>query len=141
MVLQYQQHLAKCFIQKDTKFTEGLKEIIWFLPVFFWFEITHTNTKRTRQDQLIDTHIFKYILTAPTVCTPQLPLLHWMNNLMTQKFTNSKKSEVRNVSGFQKLFKCTIHISYIHIFRTFLALYTHFFISNQVAKGTMLKMV
>ena len=33
------------------------------------------------------THPYKYILTPPVMCSQQLSVLHWMNNLPTSTFT------------------------------------------------------
>ena len=44
-----------------------------------------TTSYRTNWDQKTDTH--KYILTPPVTCTQQLPVLHWIDKLLMQKFT------------------------------------------------------
>ena len=50
--------------------------LIWYHAHWQTY-IGHTGTNRL-------THIYKYILTPPPLCTQQLPVLHWMNNLLIQ---------------------------------------------------------
>ena len=75
-----------------------------FASTLSWF--THKDkTHRTHRDWWIDTHI----LLAPSVmCIQQLPVLHWINNLLIQKIYFT---EIPHVFAFQKLLTCTSHIS------------------------------
>ena len=60
-----------------------------FVSTLIWDHI-QTNMHRRHRDQQNDTHRYKYIITPPVMCTHQLPVLHWMNNLLRQKFTLQK---------------------------------------------------
>ena len=64
----------------------NLSHVTRFL-LLLWFDITQieTTSYRTNWDQKTDTH--KYILTPPVTCTQQLPVLHWIDKLLMQKFT------------------------------------------------------
>ena len=53
-----------------------------FVGTLIWY---HTKTKTHKTNTL--THKYKHILTPPFTCTQQLPVLHWMNNLLIQNFT------------------------------------------------------
>ena len=56
----------------------------WLLLVL-WFEIKHLH-KHTQDTQgPMKWHIYKCIITSPVMYTQQLPVLHWMNNLLIQK--------------------------------------------------------
>ena len=60
-----------------------------------WFDITHAHKKQrhhTGANRL--KRPYKHILTSPVLCSQQLSVLHWMNNLMIWKiyFTHSAKS-------------------------------------------------
>ena len=82
-------NLAMCFATRhqvywryDTDDMVSASTLIWYHAHWQTY-IGHTGTNRM-------THIYKYILTPPVLCTQQLPVLHWMNNLliqMVQKFT------------------------------------------------------
>ena len=54
-------------------------------------------------------NIYKYILTAPVMCTQQVPVLHWMNNLIIIHLNNLRST--MQVFAFQKLLTCRSHIS------------------------------
>ena len=54
------------------------------------------------------THPHEYILTPPVMCLQQLPVLHWMNNLLTSKICFT---EFHNFFAFQKLLTCRSRIS------------------------------
>ena len=44
-----------------------------------WWHTTHTGANRLR-------HSYKYMLSPPAMCSKQLSVLHWMNNLLISKF-------------------------------------------------------
>ena len=54
----------------------------WHAFCYYSDRLTHTGTQGP-----IFLHTFKYILTAPVTCAQQLPVLHWINNFLIQKFT------------------------------------------------------
>ena len=93
-----------CFVQQGIKLTEVWHWWDGFLLVP-WFDIVHTNKQHTRADRL--THPYKYILTPPVMCSQQLSVLHWMNNLLILKFYFT---DFHSVFAFQKL-TCRSHIS------------------------------
>ena len=88
--------LVVCFMQQSIKFTEALRWITWFFLVLRC-DVIPTETNRLR-------HTYKYILTAPVICTHQIIILHWMNSIIIQRFTllMSKMSLLfKNYSFFQ----------------------------------------
>ena len=88
---------ASCcvFYAKDSKFTEGLAQMMWFL--LFVFDITHIGHTGTNRI----TNTYQYIiLTPPVMCTRQLPVLHWIDILLVKK---NYLLEIHNVFAFQKL--------------------------------------
>ena len=77
--------MAKNFCSKGN--FEGLTQVTWFLLVL-WFDISHTQTNLEQDTQRpIDWFMHINILTLPIMCTQQLSLLHWKDNLLIQKFT------------------------------------------------------
>ena len=77
--------MAKIFCSKGN--FEGLTQVTWFLLVL-WFDISHTQTNIEQDTQRpIDWFMHINILTLPIMCTQQLSVLHWMDNLLIQKFT------------------------------------------------------
>ena len=73
------------FMQQEIKFTEGVTRMTWLL-VAFWFEITDSNKHIQEKQGLVYWHTHK-TLRPPVRCTQQLPVLHWMNNLLIQTVT------------------------------------------------------
>ena len=71
-------------MQQHFKFTDDTEDMV-FASTLIWFTHTLTNTQNTQTNRL--THKHKYILTPPVVCTQQIAVLHWMNNLLIQKVT------------------------------------------------------
>ena len=52
----------------------------------------HWQTYRRHTGTNILTHTYKYILTPPVMCAPQLPVLHWINNFVTQNFSSKRST-------------------------------------------------
>ena len=88
-------YATRSLLRSDTKYDSLL---------VLWFDITLTNTHSTHRGQ---THTYKYILTPPVMCSQQLSILKWMNNLLISKICFPKFS---NLFAFQKLLTCS-HIS------------------------------
>ena len=89
-LLQYSQiNLAVCFMQQGVKFTGFLLVV--------WFDIIHTQRRTAHTGVNILTQSCKYILSPPVMCSQQLSVLHWKNNLLISKFTlqSSTKSLVK----------------------------------------------
>ena len=47
--------------------------------------ISHTDKQTQYTQGPTDWHVYEYMLTSPVTCTQQLPVLHWMNNLLIKK--------------------------------------------------------
>ena len=77
----------RCILWVMQQGIKGLIRMTWVLLVP-WFDITHAE-KRTKNTQgPIDWQkTYKYLLTPPVMCTQQLPVWHWMNNMPIEKFT------------------------------------------------------
>ena len=60
-----------------------------------------THTAHTGANRL--THPYKHMLTSPVMCSQKLCVIHWMNNLLTSKFT-----EFHIVFAYQKLLTCKV---------------------------------
>lgn len=74
---------APCCVSCIT-FTKGLSRMTFFASSLIWYH-THIHIGHTGTNIL--THAYKYILTPPATCTKQQTVLHWMNNILRQKFT------------------------------------------------------
>ena len=66
---------------------------------------TEIHTAHTGNNRL--TPLYKFILTAPAMCSYHLCTLHWINNLLISKIYFK---EFHSVFAFQKLLSCRIHI-------------------------------
>ena len=99
------------FIQQGIKFTEGLPLMTWILLVL-WFDITHTDKHIGHTGTTTLTHTYKYILTAPVMGTQQLPLVHWMDDLLIQIFTLKR-------STMTLLFKYFLLLTVLYLLITF----------------------
>ena len=64
------------------QFTE-VQRMMCFLLVLWYHTHTNKDTGRTRTNRL--THPCKYMLIPSVICSQQLSVLHWMNNLLIQK--------------------------------------------------------
>ena len=74
-----------------------------------WFDITQTKTHNTNGP--IDWHKpYKYILTSPVTCSQQLPVLHWMHNLLLSKifFNEFHNPCFFKITDFEKLHICCL---------------------------------
>ena len=79
---KFKQDLAVCFS----------KQMTWILLVL-WFAITHTQTTHTWHTETNwQTRTYKDILALPAMCIQELPLLHWVDNLLIQKFTSQRST-------------------------------------------------
>ena len=78
-----------------------------FASTLIWYH-TQTNTHRAYRDQQTDTNRYKYILTPSVMCTQQLPVLHWMNNLLIQRF-------ILQSSKMSLLFKNCSFVEFIYL--------------------------
>ena len=88
-------YATRSLLRSDTKYDSLL---------VLWFDITLTNTHSTHSGQ---TQPYRYILTPTVMCSQQLSILKWMNNLLISKICFPKFS---NLFAFQKLLTCS-HIS------------------------------
>ena len=88
-------------------------ELHKFYCTLIWYQI-HTNkhTAQTGANRL--THLHKYMLTTPAMCSQQQSVLQWMNNLLISKI---HFKEFHNLSAFQRLLICSLdsmRLSYSH---------------------------
>ena len=111
LVPRYLWYLAACFMQQGFSL---LRSNAWrgCLLVLIWYlSRTHTQqTHKTHTQEPIDrlTRSHKYILTPSVMCSWQLSVLPWMNNLLLSKLYIT---EFFNVFAFQKSLTYRNHIS------------------------------
>lgn len=91
-----------CVLWNKVSVTWGL--FCWFL---IWYH-TNKDTQHTWTNRL--TQSYKYILTSPVTCSQQLPVLHWMHNLLLSKifFTEFHNSCFFKITDFEKLHICCL---------------------------------
>ena len=97
LVPWYHKDLAVYFMQEDVSL---LSSNAWrgFLQAF-WLVITHTikGTQHTGANRLADP--YKHILTSSDMCSQQLSVSHWLNNLLSKIYF----TEFHKDFAFQKL--------------------------------------
>ena len=104
-----------CFMQQGIKFTKVWDVMCFFSNTLIWCNTpthphchahtqTETHTKHDPRDWINHT---KYILMPSVMCSQQLSVLHWMNNLETSKIYIT---EFHNIFAFQTLLTCKSHI-------------------------------
>ena len=79
----------------------------WLLPSL-WFDTKSTDKHTESTQGPIYLHTHKYILAPPVMCTQKLPVLQWMNNILTQRLMLQ-----RSTTSF--LFKSYSLLKVIHL--------------------------